>query len=59
MKKINIKTILLILALLLVWRYHGGCIQTKNYKVELTEEQKAEIVDAVTHKMAEEQQESK
>ena len=48
------KALLLVICLILVGCYHGGCIQSKKYyEVELTEKQKAEIAEMAAQKVIE------
>ena len=46
----RMKTLLLVVSLLLVGIYHGGCIQTKNYK--LSEKDKEDIAEMIVEKQA-------
>lgn len=55
MKKLRLQSILLTMLFLLICVFQNSCIQTKNYKVELSEKDKQEIIDAVAEKMAAEQ----
>jgi hypothetical protein len=41
---------------MLTWYYHGGCIQTKNYKWEPSEEEKQEMIERTAEKMVEMQE---
>lgn len=43
------------MAFLFICVFQSSCIQTNNYKVELSEKDKQEIIDAVAEKMAAEQ----
>jgi hypothetical protein len=50
-----IKTWLFYILLALLGYYHGGCIQTKNYKWEPTESEKKQIIEKSAEKIAEQQ----
>jgi hypothetical protein len=52
----KIKAIVLCILLMLTWCYHGGCIQTKNYKWEPSEEEKQEMIERTAEKMVEMQE---
>ena len=54
-EKMRIKALLLVICLILVGYYHGGCIQSKKeyYDVKLTEKQKAEIAEMAAQKVIE------
>lgn len=52
----KIKAIVLCVLLALTWYYHGGCIQTKNYRWEPSEEEKEEMIERAAEKMVEMQQ---
>ena len=55
-KIMKIKAIVLYILLILTWYYHSGCIQTKSYKWEPTEEQKEEMAERAAKKMIEMQE---
>lgn len=52
MNKLRLQSLLLTIAFLFICVFQSSCIQTKNYKVELTEKDKQEIIDAVAEKMS-------
>ena len=52
----KVKAALLCILLMLTWYYHGGCIQTKNYKWEPSEEEKQEMIERAAQKMVEMQE---
>ena len=56
MTKSNIKAILLMTALLLVWCCFSSCTQRKGKDADLTEKQKTKVVETIDEEIAEQRE---